>query len=104
MPTRGDVGVQQDHLRLPHSFGESAGATTSPQMEPLLSKKPKISSSSVLTATSLAAGTPCLVITTDSCLAFTSSIKARYFALKSPAGMVFIEFNCGPYAMVKSGF
>src|SRR5438445_13559679 len=76
---------------LPHSSGDSAGETTSPVTLPLPLKKPKISSVSVLTGTSFATGSPCLVITTVSRLDLTSSMMARQFVLNAPAGMVFIR-------------
>lgn len=59
-------------------------------MDPLPEKKPKMSSTSLLTGTNFATGSPCLVITTVSCLAFTSSMMARQFALNFPAATVFI--------------
>src|SRR5215475_9012371 len=82
--------VHENHRRLPHSSDESAGASTSPEMDPLPEKKPKMSSTSLVTGTNFATGSPCLVITTVSCLAFTSSMMARQFALNFPAAIVFI--------------
>src|SRR6266700_2962363 len=97
------MGVHQNHRRFPHSLEASAGATTSPVIEPLPTKNPKISSVPALTGTSFATGSPCLVMTTVSFLAFTSSMMARQFVLNAPAGIVFIarlRYNYGHYTMV----
>src|SRR5260370_22252195 len=66
---------------------------SSPVTLPLPLKNPKISSVSVLTGTSFATGSPCLVITTVSRLALTSSMMARQLVLNAPAGMVFMGRN-----------
>lgn len=55
--------VDESYFSPLHSFSESAGDTTSPVIEPLPLKKPKILSVSAFTGTSFAMGLPCLVIT-----------------------------------------
>src|SRR5207253_9699327 len=78
--------------------------------EPLPLKNPKISSVSVLTGMSFATGSPCLVITTVSRLALTSSMMARQLVLNAPAGMVFIRslvnrsLDYGHYTIVIAEF
>src|SRR5205823_8274965 len=62
------------HDALPISSEDRAGETTSPVTEPLPLKNPKISSVSVFTGSSFATGSPCLVITTVSRLALTSTM------------------------------
>src|SRR5256712_4637475 len=95
---------------LPHSSEDRAGETTSPVTEPLPLKNPKISSVSVFTGTSFATGSPCLVITTVSRLALTSSMMARQLVLNAPAGMVFIRslvdkaLDYGHYTIVIAEF
>src|SRR5438128_1709534 len=98
------------YRRLPHSSEDRAGETTSPVTEPLPLKNPKISSVSVFTGTSFATGSPCLVITTVSRLALTSSMMARQLVLNAPAGMVFIRslvdkaLDYGHYTIVIAEF
>src|SRR5579863_2432408 len=86
------VCVEQDQYRSPHSSGLKMGETISPLISilPFPFMKPKMSSSSCSTGTSLATGLPRLVMMTASRLAATWSMMARQRALNVPAGMVLV--------------
>src|SRR5438046_10300362 len=75
-----------------------------PQREPVAKLVP------VNTGTSFATGSSCLVITTVSRLALTSSMMARQLVLNAPAGIVFIRrlvnrsLDYGHYTIVIAEF
>src|SRR6266567_9036227 len=88
-----NVSIDENHLSRFHSFNGMTGLTTSPTIVILSCRKPKMSSRSSVTGTSLITGLPYLVMITGCDLAWTSSMMARHLALKTPAGIVFSRFD-----------